>query len=577
MGLGKTPLQIPPWQLITSYWFSKKAPLAWGLLLITISLNVGIVFIHLYLNHWQGNFYHQLQYYNYAGFISALFDFSQIGGIFIIISGCQVFFQMMLQIRWRQWMTHYYLQRWLQDKTYYYMNHLLHSTDNPDQRISEDLHLLASNTLSLFFGLLKQLATLLTFIMVLWQLSGNLGVTVGHTSITIYGYLVWASLGYSFIGTYIITQVGRPLVKLHVLQQGYEADFRYALVRFRENDESIALYNGEAAENNNFKNIFHNIYTNFGKIMNTNKNITWLTASYSHLSIVFAFLMASPLYFNNEIQLGQLFEISGAYWYVHSALSYIIDSFSKIAEWQSILIRLKYFTQNMNKAQLLLKETQALTIRFPANNTFIAEDLSIQSPRREPLLKYFSLQLMKKDNLLIIGPSGSGKSTLLKTLTGLWPFSQGTISYPPKENVILLPQKSYIPIHTLYNVLLYPRHTTPITRQSMQKTLKLCQLSFLTEKLDQEENWGKILSLGEQQKLAIARAILHKPDWLLLDEATSSLDKETELYMYNLLQTALPRTVLISVGHRDVLKKFHTLQLKLDGLGRWELSKLPAM
>ena len=577
MQQGKPSLHTTPWQLITSYWFSRKAPLAWGLLLTTIMLNVGIVLISLYLNHWQGNFYHQLQFYNYAGFIRALSDFIIIAGVYIIISGCQVFFQMMLQMRWRQWMTHHYLQNWLHDKTYYYMNNLLHSTDNPDQRISEDIHLLVSNTLSLFLGLLKQIATLITFIMVLWQLSGNLNLTVSQTSITVYGYLVWAALGYSLIGTYLITRVGRPLVKLNVIQQGYEADFRYALVRFRENDESIALYNGEAAEKNNFMSIFHNIYTNYGKIMLTSKNITWLSVSYSQLSIVFAFLMASPRYFNHEIQLGQLFEISGAYWYVHSALSYIIDSFSKIAEWQSTLLRLKQFTQNMSKAQILIKTTQNLTIHRSINDSFIAKNLSIQCPRKELLLKNFSLNLTSKDHILITGPSGSGKSTLLKTLTGIWPFSQGMIAHPPKEKVILIPQKSYIPVRTIYNVLLYPNLRAPITRLSMQETLKMCQLSFLSEQLDQEDNWGKILSLGEQQKLAIARAILHKPDWLLLDEATSSLDKETELYMYDLLQKSLPKTVLISVGHQDALKRFHTLNLELDGLGSWQISKLSAV
>jgi putative ATP-binding cassette transporter len=574
---GKSSLYTIPWQLITSYWFSRKAPLAWGLLLTTIILNIGIVFINLYLNHWQGTFYHQLQYYNYTGFIRTLLDFILIGGVYIIICACQVFFQMMLQMRWRQWMTLHYLQNWLHDKTYYYMNNLLHSTDNPDQRISEDIHLLASHTLSLFLGLLKQAATLITFIMVLWQLSGNLCFTIHQTSVTIYGYLVWAALGYSIIGTYLITRIGRPLVKLNVIQQGYEADFRYALVRFRENDESIALYNGEAAEKNNFMSIFHNIYTNYGKIMITSKNLTWLTVSYSQVSIVFAFLIASPRYFNNEIQLGQLFEISGAYWYVHSALSYMIDSYSKIAEWQSILIRLKQFSQNMSKAQILLKATQDLTIHHSTNDSFVAKNLSIQCPRKETLLKNFSLQLTSKDNMLITGPSGCGKSTLLKTLTGIWPFSQGTIAHPPKEKVILIPQKSYIPVRTLYHVLLYPNLRTPISRLTMQKTLRMCQLPFLAEQLDQENNWGKILSLGEQQKLAIARAILHKPDWLLLDEATSSLDKETEIYMYDLLQKSLPKTVLISVGHQDALKKFHTLNLELDGLGSWQLSKLSAI
>lgn len=577
MRQGKPSLHTIPWKLITSYWLSNKSSLTWGLLLITILLNLSIVFIHLNLNQWQGNFYHQLQYYNYAGFIRALLDFSILGGIYIIISGCQVFFQMMLQIRWRQWMTQHYLQNWLHDKTYYYMGSLLPGTDNPDQRISEDIQMLVSNTLNLFLGLLKQTATFITFIIVLWRLSGSFCITAGQTSITIYGYLVWAALGYSAIGTFLITRIGRPLIKLNIQQQNYEADFRYALVRFRENDESIALHNGEAAEKSNFMRIFHNIYTNYGKIMITSKNIAWLTASYSQVSIVFAFLMAAPRYFHNDIQLGQLFEISGAYWYVHSSLSYIIESYSKIAEWQSILIRLKQFNQNMDKARLLQKTTQSLTIQHTANNVFATQDLTIQCPRRELLLKNLSLRLTRKDNILITGPSGCGKSTLLKTLTGLWPFSQGTVVHPPTEKVMLVPQKSYIPVHTLYHALQYPDPRAGITRLSMQKTLQMCQLPFLAGKLDQENNWAKILSLGEQQKLALARAILHQPDWLLLDEATSSLDKETEKYMYDLLRKTLPKTVLISVGHQDALRKFHALKLELDGSGNWELSKLPAI
>ena len=560
-----------PWRLAISYWFSREAPLAWSILLITILLNLGIVFINLYLNNWQTDFYNELQHYNHSAFIATLINFSIISGAYIIISGCQVYFQMMLQIRWRRWLTDTYLNKWLYHKIYYYMNLFPNGTDNPDPRISEDIQLFVSTTLTLFLGFLKQLATLITFVMVLWQLSGSFVLTINHHFITIYGYLVWSVLLYSILGTWLTTRVGHPLIPLNVSQQRYEADFRYSLVRLRENDTSIASYHGEYQEKNNFMNIFRNIYHNYRRIMNVTTMLTWLTSSYSQLSIVFAFFIASPRYFNNEIQLGQLFEISGAYWYVHSALSYLVSSFTSFVEWRSVLTRLNQFTHNMYRAQLLIQVEHSLTINPTELEAFTIKNLYIYSPDKQILLQNLSLQLKPTDRLLITGPSGSGKSTLLRTITGIWPFSQGTIHIPTKKKMMLIPQIPYIPLNTLHDILIYPGISKPVSTEFLQKILIMCNLSSLTDQLDQSNHWQRILSLGEQQRLTIARAILHKPDWLLLDEATSALDSQTELYMYTLLQKELPKTGLISVGHRDGLHKFHTINLKLDGLGTWRL------
>jgi len=564
-------LRTSPWRLAISYWLSREAPMAWSVLLITMILNVGLVFINLYFNNWQGDFYNQLQHYNQSGFITALLNFSIIAVAYIIISGCQVFFQMMLQIGWRRWLTDSYLTNWLSTKTYYYMNLLPSSTDNPDQRISEDIRLFVFNTLNLFLGILKQIVTLITFIMVLWQMSGSFSLAISHHSITIHGYLVWAVLLYSILGTWLTARVGQPLIELNVSQQCYEADFRYSLVRLRENDASIASYHGEYQEKNNFMKTFHKIYNNYRKIISVTTMLTWLTSCYSQLSIVFAFFMASPRYFNNDIQLGQLFEISGAYWYVHSALSYLINSFTSFAEWRSVLTRLDQFTKNMYRAQLLMKAEQSSPISPIATESFSLKDLCIHSPDKQLLLKNFSLQLRPTDKLLITGPSGCGKSTLLKTLTGIWPFYQGMIQIPAKKKLMLIPQIPYIPLNTLRDILIYPGISQPVSTESLQKALLMCNLSSLTDQLDQANNWQRILSLGEQQRLTIARAILHKPDWLLLDEATSALDSQAELHIYTLLQKALPKTGLISVGHRDGLHKFHTMNLKLDGLGLWQL------
>jgi len=562
-------LHTSPWRLAISYWFSREAPLAWGVLLITIILNLGIVFINLYLNNWQTDFYNELQHYNHSGFIATLINFSIISGAYIIISGCQIYFQMMLQIGWRRWLTDTYLNNWLYNKTYYYMNLLSSSTDNPDQRISEDIHLFVTNTLTLFLGFLKQLATLITFVVVLWHLSGSFALAISHYSITIHGYLVWSVLAYSILGTWLTTRAGRPLIHLNVSQQRYEADFRYSLVRLRENDTSVASYHGEYQEKNNFMKTFHTIYRNYRKIMNVTTILTWITSSYSQLSIVFAFFMASPRYFNNEIQLGQLFEISGAYWYVHTALSYLVNSFTSFAEWRSVLTRLNQFTGNMRGAQRLMKAEQSVTISPTRAESFSVKNLYIHCPDRQILLNNLSLQLRPTDKLLITGPSGCGKSTLLRTLIGIWPFSQGMIHIPAKKNIMLIPQIPYIPLNTMRDILIYPGMSKPVSTESLQKALVMCNLPFLTDKLDEFKNWQRVLSLGEQQRLTIARAILHKPDWLLLDEATSALDPESEFYVYTLLQKELPKTGLISVGHRDGLHKFHTMNLELDGLGTW--------
>jgi vitamin B12/bleomycin/antimicrobial peptide transport system ATP-binding/permease protein len=562
------------WQLLFSYWYSKEALAAWGLLATTMILIFGIVGLDLYINSWQANFYNQLQSYDHKGFIQALINFVMIAIIYIVISGYQLFFQMKLQIHWRKWLTNHYVSQWLQNKTYYFINLLPDNTDNPDQRISDDIHLLVSQSLQLFLGLLKQMATLCSFLCILWQLSGSLTLLINRNSLTIPGYLIWASLGYSILGTWVTAKIGHPLIRLNISQQRCEADFRYSLVRIRENDESIAVYHGEYPEKKYLTTRFQKIYDNYKKIAAATKHLTWFTTGYFQLSIVFAFFVASPRYFNHEIQLGQLFEISGAYWYVHAALSYIVKSFTTLAEWQSVFIRLSQFIHNMHHTQEYLTVPQSLKIHCSSSSALIISHLTIYTPTRQALLNDLSLQLKPKNHLLITGPSGHGKSTLLRTIAGIWPFAQGNIQIPDKQSWLFLPQKAYIPLSTLQDILLYPRLTHSVPADKLQKVLLLCHLSALTQQLDQAKNWSKILSLGEQQSLALARALLHKPDWLLLDEATSALESSSQDYFYSILQRYLPNTVLISVGHRELLEKFHTLKLELLGSEKWQLSKL---
>nr|WP_092070732.1 ABC transporter ATP-binding protein/permease [Dendrosporobacter quercicolus]NSL48357.1 ABC transporter ATP-binding protein/permease [Dendrosporobacter quercicolus DSM 1736]SDM14297.1 putative ATP-binding cassette transporter [Dendrosporobacter quercicolus] len=559
-------------RLALSFWASRTGLQAWGFSLLVILCTVILVSLNLMLNQWQGDFYNQLQQYNFSGFIDTLVQFLLIAGIYIVISGHQVYFRLILQLRWRQHLTGQYIHRWLYQRTYYHLNILGSAIDNPAQRISEDINLFVDNTLDLVTGLLRHTVTLAMFSVVLWQLSGTIRLEIGGYGLTIAGYLVWAAFVYSLAGTWITVRVGRPLIMQSVVQQSAEAEFRSRLDRIREHDECIILYGGETKEKTSLACHFQKIAANCLQIAKSTKTLTLLTAAYAQISVVFAFLMAAPRYFNHEIQLGQLFEISGAYWYVHSALSYIVDSFRKIALWKALMHRLDGFSSAM--AEVQARKVKQGSIVEQRNPLFRVTGLTIVSLSGEPLIKNLSFALQHTDRLLISGPAGSGKTTLFRTLAGIWPNFSGQIAKPAEQYAMFLPQTPYFPIDSLRNVLLYPQITNALSAEQLNSILTVCNLPKLTGKLNRLEDWSKVLSAGEQQCLSIARAILHQPEWLFLDEATSSLDKATEQHIFDLLRKTMPATALISIGHQDALRPYHTLNLMISGNGSWQLVQL---
>ncbi len=440
---------------------------------------------------------------------------------------------------------------------------------NPEQRISEDIKLFTTNSLDLSVGLLRHFVTLVVFSMVLWQMSGLITLTAAGYTFTIPGYLLWLALLYSALGTCLTMQVGKSLAFQNVLQQTSEAEFRSALGRITEYDECVAFYGGEKTEQLHLTKHFHKIIKNYLSITHCTKKVNLVSFAYSQMSIVFAFLVASPRYFNNEIQLGQLFEISGAYWFVHSALSYIIDSFGKFALWKAVAHRLQHFSSQMYKARQIT--TRQGSITNSAANQLHLTNVTVFSLHHHPLVNDLSLTVKQQDRLLISGPSGCGKTTLLRTIAGMWPYFTGTIS-KPQQAIFFLPQKPYIAPTSLRNALLYPHAPSTCSDQYLREILGSCNLSQLSGKLDQYEDWGKNLSLGQQQCLSIARAILNCPDWLFLDEATSNIDAHMERRLYRLLEHYLPKLTIISVGHRDSLIDYHTLNLTLSPSGKWSAS-----
>jgi len=552
-----------------SYWLSASGWQAWSLTFLLAVCTALIVLLNMQLNNWQVGFYNHLHQHSMSGFNDSLLQFVTIALVLAAASGCQTQFKMLLQIRWRQLITDKYITLWLYNQTYFRMSLNPDTIDNPDQRISEDIHLFVTYSVDLATGLLRQLIALIVFSAVLWQLSVEIKLSFSTYEIMLQGYLVWCALLYSAVGTWISLRVGRPLLLQNNVQQSNEADFRYCLIRLKEYGESVALYKGDRQEKINLSKHFAKIVATYLSIIKTTRALSWISSIYSQLSIVFAFAISSPRYFNNDLQLGQLFEISGAYWYVHSALSYIVDSYGKIAQWKAVIDRLQQFhAQIMSTQQLYVTPLKAATT-FSKRKEIVLKDLSIFSPSGQVLLHRLSLALRQGFSLLITGPSGCGKTTLLKTLSGIWPFYSGGITLPSGQKLLFLPQQPYLPTGSLRGAIFYPHIAGESTNINVKELLAECGLNSLLEQLDVVADWSKLLSIGELQRLSLVRAIVQQPDWLFLDEITSSIDVKMEHAMYQILKVRLPHTSLVSIGHRDTLKAYHRLILAMDGLGSW--------
>jgi putative ATP-binding cassette transporter len=547
------------WTLIRPYWFSEDRWAGRGLLVLVIGLNLGIVYINVLLNQWNNAFYNALQDKNYPVFWSQLVRFTWLAALFIVAAVYQIYLNQMLQIRWRRWLTERYLGAWLADGAYYRMQLTAAETDNPDQRIAEDLRLFVGATLTLGIGGMRAVVTLVAFLGILWGLSGSITVPVG-SGWTIPGYMVWAALLYAIVGTWLTNLIGRPLVRLNFDQQRYEADFRFSLVRFRENAEGVALYRGEADELRNFRERFGEVVGNWWAIMRRQKRLTWFTAGYGQAAIIFPFVVAAPRYFRGEMQLGGLMQVASAFGQVQDSLSFIISAYTDIAQWRSVVQRLVGFERAL--ARMRADAASDGVRQRPGTGEALALDrVDLNLPGGRPLVEGATLDFRPGDSALISGPSGVGKSTLFRAIAGIWPFGAGEISLPRDGRVLFLPQKPYLPIGTLREVVSYPTPPGGIDDSALREALDAVGLSALTGRLGERAHWALALSPGEQQRIAFARALVQKPAWLFLDEATSALDEESEVRLYTLLRARLPGVTVVSVGHRSTLRPFHARSL----------------
>jgi vitamin B12/bleomycin/antimicrobial peptide transport system ATP-binding/permease protein len=551
------------WRLFKPYWFSEEKGVARLLLFSVVALTLGIVYMEVLFNRWNNDFYNSLQDKKQAAFFRLIGVFGWYALFWIIMQVYRQYLSQMLQIRWRRWLTERYLGEWLGDRAYYRMQLTDKGTDNPDQRIADDLRLFVEQTLSLSLGLLDAVVTLVSFIVILWGLSGVLSFTLFGQPLAIPGYMVWVALLYAGLGSVLVHLIGRPLIGLNFNQQRYEADFRFSLVRFRENTEGVALYKGEQQEMHGFRERFGALLENFKRIMIRTKRLTWFTAGYNQIAIIFPYVVAAPRYFSGAIQLGGLMQTASAFNQVRVALSWFINSYSNFAEWKATVDRLTGFTNAIDSARSTTQNGQAPFAPTTGSGVAVGA-LDLALPDGRPLLQGASFNVNAGDSMLVAGPSGSGKSTLFRAIAGIWPFGKGVIATPDPAHTLFLPQKPYLPVGTLREVVSFPAKHDQFSDADIRAALEDCKLGHLVNRLDESQNWALQLSPGEQQRLSFARVLLIKPRWLFLDEATAALDDATEARMYALVRERLAGVSIISIGHRPSLRQFHTRRIELS-------------
>ena len=569
------------WVLARPYWFTqdrstirlggivftvKEAWIGRFVLALNIFLSVLLVYLSKLINTWYARFYNALQEKNAEVFWVELRYFAVTATLFIITAVYRTWLTQLLSIRWRRWLSEVYFRDWLQDRTYYHMELSRQGADNPEQRIEQDCNNFTRQTLSLTLELVLQVMTLITFAVVLWDLSADFVLPI-FGGVSIPGFMMWAAVAYAVVGSVGTYLIGRPLVRVNFMLERYNADFRYRMTRIRENAESIALYHGERDEGRGLEGAFARVYDTWWANMKYTKRLSWVTNGYRQAAVVLPFLLAAPAYFIGQIAFGVLQQTVDAFAQLQTALSWFVDSYALLAEWKAVVDRLTGFSEAMVAAKLATAQSELVTSAEESRQLKV-EGVEVRLPNGAPLLDQVDLAVRQGERVAVEGPSGSGKTTLFRVLAGLWPFGRGRVGLPKHARTLFLPQKPYLPIGSLKEVLSYPdvpeRHGDTVCRE----VLEACGLGHLIFRLGETANWSLALSGGEQQRLAFARALLYRPDWLFLDEATSALDAQSERRMYELLRARLPGAAVISVAHRPEVVDLHARRLVIDPASR---------
>lgn len=559
------------WGLVKPYFLSERRAQAIGLLAAVVALNLVTVYVDVLINAFQRDFYNALENKDYAEFTRQLWRFTGLAVAFILVAVYKFYLTQLFELRWRTWLTERYVDGWLSQRAYYRLELGGTETDNPDQRIAEDIRLFTEYTVSLSMGLLNSVVTLASFVVILWVVSGPLTVAPFGTEITVPGYMVWVALLYALAGSWLSHVIGRRLIPLNFAQQRFEADFRYGLVRVREHAESIALYRGEAPERTGLLARFGHVVANYWALVRAQKRLIWVQSFYGQLAVIFPFVVAAPRYFNGPLRLGDVMQIASAFGQVQGALSWFVSAYANLATWKATTDRLLTFDDGL----ATLRADAARLLRAEPGAAPALHDVRLDTPRGTPIVAHASLAVAPGERWLVTGPSGSGKSTLFRALAGVWPYGSGRVEQPP-DGVLFLPQKPYLPIGTLRATVSFPAAADAFDDTRIAQALRDARLPQLADRLDDVAAWDRRLSPGEQQRLAFARALLNAPRWLFLDEATAALDEATGTALYALLLERLPDAAVVSIAHDPSVARFHARRVHLTpGDGGSTLSELP--
>jgi putative ATP-binding cassette transporter len=573
-------------RLAMPYFRSDERWVARGLLAAIVALNLFQVYLNVLGTYWQKIAYNALQDKNAGAFWSSMFTYRTVHGfpylvpgfaeiaVVTILAGVYAFYlNQMLQIRWRRWLTAHFTRAWLERGAHYRISLTARAgtpLDNPDQRIAEDVSSYVTSTLSIGISFLSNIVTLLSFVGVLWIIVPPLHLG----GVVIHGYLVWFALLYSIIGTYITQVIGRRLVPLTYRQQQVEADFRFNLVHVREHTEQIALSGGESQELVGLNDRFAAIYTNWWSIMKRSKALNFFTIGFAQVAIIVPFIVAVPSYFAGVFNLGVVIQISSIFGSVQGALSWFVTSYSDLVDWRATVQRLVGFEHALRDAHA----ADASALATTEGGTLRLEDLDVTLPSGEALLAQDRLEIASGTPVALTGASGMGKSTLFRVVAGVWPFVRGRLT-KPSGTLMFLPQRPYIPLGSLKRAVVYPLREDEVADESVREALTAVGLEGLNARLDEVDAWALRLSGGEQQRLALARALIVVPDWLFLDEAMSALDDPRAASLFAMLRTRLPKTQIVSVTHQKTLEALHPRRMVIvaepDGRPRLEIVEPP--
>ena len=566
------------WRLIWPYFRSTEWKSAWALLIVVIGLSLAGVYVAVLINSWYGDFYNALQkkdltltpvtiagheFFTLNLFFYLMGTFTLPAFLSIIIGVYRIYLQQVLEIRWRRWMTHCLIDRWLGNRAYYRLQLRDYGTDNPEQRIDADVASFVGDTLALSLSLLRNVVNLVSFAIVLWGLSGPVSLMLAGMEIVIPGYMLWIAIAYALVGSVVTFLIGRPLVPANFDLQRFNADFRFRMTRIRENAESIALFTGEQRERDGLEVSFLRVWHNYWRIMILSKRLNWFGSFYDQLAIVFPLLVAAPRYFAGSIEFGVIFQVSNAFGRVQDSLSWFVTVFQSLASWKATSNRLVTFADALGQIEHEAQQ-QDLSIEQRGSPAILLTASDISVPTGRTLMRDARIEIAPGDKMLIAGPSGSGKTTLFRVLAGLWPFAKGSLTIPKGARILFLSQKPYLPLGTLREAVAFPARPGAFSDVEVKAVLEDVRLPQLITRLDETDNWSMSLSVGEQQRIAIARVLLNKPDWLFLDEATSALDAEHEAHAYTLVTERLPHATLVSIAHRPEVARYHRQRLVID-------------